>query len=180
MYIKYVLPIFVNTFKWRRMFWFHVKVCWNLSYERKCDILLKTNTGEDAWELEYIENSTNNGRVFLHCYTSLVFSGFYWSSLYGEKHTKNFSWYSSCFWLLLLTHADLVEPYCFCWIRLPLVIRNWCLLLDWTTGILTIRVELPQGTISKQVHNTLFLLAFFSPTTGRWVGREAEAFKNPK
>jgi hypothetical protein len=41
-----------------------------------------------------------------------------------------------------------------------LLIHVWCLLFNWTAGILTTKSEHPQETISKQVHDTLCLLTF--------------------
>lgn len=55
---------------------------------------------------------------------------------------KNILWYSGWYWQLLLTHADLVEFCCFCWIEPPLLIYVWYLLLNWTAGTLTMKSEL--------------------------------------
>jgi hypothetical protein len=107
----------------------------------------------------------------------LVFAGLH----FVERNVpKIFSWYSSCFWPLQLTSADLEEPCRFCWIVPTLLVHVWCLLLNWTADIQTVKSQSPQGTISKQVHNILFLLTFFFSTSGQWVRREAENFKNPK
>jgi hypothetical protein len=65
----------------------------------------------------------------------LVLAGLDWSSFHRNT-PKNFSWYSGCFWLLLLTDTDFAEPCCFCWIILLLLIHVGCLLLNWTAGIL--------------------------------------------
>lgn len=61
---------------------------WKLSCERECDVLLKTDTWEDAWCLEYKRNDTNNERTLLYRYTMQCFVGLRWSSLHGEKCAK--------------------------------------------------------------------------------------------
>ena len=79
-----------------------------------------------------------------------------------RKVPKNFVRYSSWFWLLLLTLANLVEPWCFCWIKPLLVIHVWFLLLDWTafiqiTNFTLIRedIQLPLYTIKGEFDNIL-------------------------
>lgn len=53
-----------------------------------------------------------------------------WASICRGKRAKELLsafWVS---WLLLLTHADLEKSCGFCWIKPPLLICVWCLLLN--------------------------------------------------
>ena len=73
--------------------------------------------------------------IFMMWNSSLFFVGLYWSSLYGEKHTKEIL---MVFQLSLATFADL------CWfVRFLLFLLDhidiWCLLLKWNVGILTMK-----------------------------------------
>ena len=82
-------------------------------------------------------------------FTGLHWSYFFWCLLifvglhFIERNApKNFLWYSSWFWPLLLSYVDSVEPCCFCWIKPAILICVWCLLLNWTVGILTMKSKI--------------------------------------
>lgn len=99
--------------------------------------------GEDEWSLAGVQKGPHKQwedfallYPVMLCFTSLHFI---------EGNTpKNSSWYSCWFCPLLLTHGDshLIEPSWFCWIECTLMIHVWCLLLNWTAAILTIKTEI--------------------------------------
>lgn len=68
------------------------------------------------------------------CNDLLVFIGHH---LMKRNMPKNLWWYFRWFWPLRLTHANSAEPCSFCWTLPPLLIHGWCLLTNWTAGILT-------------------------------------------
>lgn len=97
-----------------------------------------------------------NASLIFKVWSSLVFIALYFVE---RNMPKNFLWVLA----VPLTLVDLVESYCSCWSCIHywfmFVVCYWtALLLSWHW-----RVELPQGTISKQINNTLFLLTFFFP-----------------
>ena len=145
-----------------------------LSCERACDVLLKA----DPWEVKCclvrieMDGTPQTVRgcfcIATPCNGSLVFAGHYCSLLvsaglnFVERNApKNFSWY--LFWLILDPSDDSpclavsAGSSCHYWFMF-----GFC----YWTGLLVSRqqnVELPQGTTSKQVHNTPFTLASFFP-----------------
>ena len=88
------------------------------------------------------------------CSALLVFAGLH----FVEGNTpRNFSWYSGWFWPLL-THAKLAEPSSFCWMESLLLICVWCLWLDWTTGIQTMKTGIaPKQLLNKSTTSLSFL-----------------------
>jgi len=117
--------------------------------------------GVEAWEdrvhdfwKEYKWNSINSERLFLHCDAVQCFAGFTSLLVFSGLHfvernaPKNFSWYSSWFWpvLLIWWSLEISAGSCLCY---------WFVFGVWYwTGLLVSwqwRVELPQRT--KQVHD---------------------------
>lgn len=132
----------------------HVMFCWKQTLEKLCDV----------WK-EYKYNPTNREDALALLYHAMLcfLVGLPWSHFFTclnfiERNVPKtfFSWYSSGFWLLLLTHAKSVEPWYFCWIEPPLYWTG--LLVFWQ-----LRLESPQGTTSKQVYNPPFPINLHSP-----------------
>lgn len=106
--------------------------------------------------------------------------GFTVLDIVERSKPENFFWYSGWLRQLALT--------CTIWLRLTVSAGSydcyWFLFdVCYWTGLLVTwqrRVELAQEIMSKQVHNHLFQLISFSLTSGQWVRREVETFKNPK
>lgn len=78
--------------------------------------------------------------ISMPCNSSLL----HWSLLVFilEKNAPKNSRYTGWLWPLPVTHKDSAEPCCFCWIVPQLLIHIWCLLLNWTAGILTMKGEI--------------------------------------
>lgn len=160
----------------------HVVLFWKLPDERACDVLLEQmfeRTRDVLRESKY--NPAKSGQcscTHLPCTSLLVIVGlcWYWSFLKTLLHwfallssmtftcdsihrntPKNF------WWLLLVAPMDsykLAEPHFF-WIKPLVLICVWCFAVGqdcWQQ-----RLESPERTISKQVHNSCLLLTFFPP-----------------
>jgi hypothetical protein len=78
----------------------------------------------------------------------------YWSGVFADCHfvesgmAENLSWHSGWFWLLLLTHANLIEAWLF--LLDCTAIADSCLvtLLNWTVGVLTL-LNLTAGVLTR-------------------------------
>lgn len=152
----------------------------------------EADTGEDLWCSKRLQVEPNKQWTTLHCFALKHFSRLRWwhsylftlqwvaclhrssfvLTLYRE--IKNFSWYSSCFLLLLWSHANSAKTRDSFWIEPLLLICVWCLpvglechhwfgfdVLHWTADILAKKIDIDQST-SKE-HIPLVLLTNFCP-----------------
>ena len=83
------------------------------------------------------------------------FSDHCWSSILKRNAPVN-TWYSHWFLTILMTWPDLTVLWGFCWIETLLPIHVWCLLLEWTADILTMKTG-----IAPKAPKNYFFLSFF-------------------